>query len=54
MLLPMCHLDTAGFAFDVATGSGNPVKFEYWAMPSEDAEVKVVLSPSIIPGSSSR
>lgn len=40
MLLPMYHLDTAGFAFDVATVSGNPVKFEYWAMPSEDAEVK--------------
>lgn len=39
-LLPMYHLDKAGFAFDVATLSGNPVKFEYWAMPSEDAEVK--------------
>jgi molecular chaperone Hsp31 and glyoxalase 3 len=39
-LLPMYHLDKAGFAFDVATLSGNPVKFEYWAMPSEDAEVQ--------------
>lgn len=39
-LLPMYHLDKAGFAFDVATVSGNPVKFEYWAMPSEDKEVK--------------
>ncbi|PWE52027.1 protein deglycase HchA [Metarhizobium album] len=39
-LLPMYHLDKAGFEFDVATVSGNPVKFEYWAMPSEDAEVK--------------
>lgn len=39
-LLPMYHLDKAGFAFDVATVSGNPVKFEYWAMPAEDAEVK--------------
>lgn len=39
-LLPMYHLDKAGFAFDVATLSGNPVKFELWAMPSEDAEVK--------------
>ncbi|WP_054657359.1 glyoxalase III HchA, partial [Stenotrophomonas pictorum] len=38
-LLPMYHLDKAGFAFDVATLSGNPVKFEYWAMPSEDTEV---------------
>lgn len=39
-LLPMYHLDKAGFAFDVATLSGNPVKFEYWAMPSEDEKVK--------------
>lgn len=39
-LLPMYHLDKAGFAFDVATVSGNPVKFEFWAMPSEDDEVK--------------
>ncbi|AIR90333.1 glyoxalase III HchA [Pseudomonas cremoricolorata] len=39
-LLPIYHLDRAGFALDVATVSGNPVKFEYWAMPSEDAEVK--------------
>lgn len=39
-LLPMYHLDKAGFAFDVATLSGNPVKFELWAMPSEDEEVK--------------
>lgn len=38
-LLPMYHLDKAGFAFDVATLSGNPVKFEYWAMPREDQEV---------------
>ncbi|MCW6530702.1 protein deglycase HchA [Sphingomonas sp. MMSM20] len=39
-LLPMYHLDKAGFAFDVATISGNPVKFEFWAMPSQDDEVK--------------
>lgn len=39
-LLPMYHLHKAGFAFDVATLSGNPVKFEYWAMPSEDQEVQ--------------
>lgn len=39
-LLPMYHLDKAGFAFDAATLSGNPVKFEFWAMPSEDTEVK--------------
>lgn len=39
-LLPMYHLDAAGFEFDVATVSGNPVKFEFWAMPSEDEVVK--------------
>ncbi|WP_120512679.1 glyoxalase III HchA [Photobacterium salinisoli] len=39
-LLPMYHLDKAGFSFDVATLSGNPVKFEFWAMPSEDEEIK--------------
>lgn len=40
MLLPMHHLDKAGFAIDVATLSGNPVKLELWAMPREDAAVK--------------
>ncbi|HGS4746584.1 TPA: glyoxalase III HchA [Vibrio parahaemolyticus] len=39
-LLPMYHLDKAGFSFDVATLSGNSVKFEFWAMPSEDEEIK--------------
>lgn len=39
-LLPMYHLDKAGFSFDIATLSGNPVKFEWWAMPSEDEEAK--------------
>lgn len=38
-LLPMIHLVRAGFHIDVATVSGNPVKFEYWAMPREDQAV---------------
>lgn len=38
-LLPLYHLEKAGFGFDVATVSGNPAKFEFWAMPGEDAEV---------------
>lgn len=38
-LLPMYHLDAAGFSFDIATVSGNPVKFEFWAMPGEDQAV---------------
>ena len=38
-LVPMYHLHQAGFRFDVATVSGNPVKFEFWAMPGEDEAV---------------
>lgn len=38
-LLPMYHMHKAGFAFDVATLSGNPVKFEFWAMPKQQAEI---------------
>ncbi|HFG1517523.1 TPA: glyoxalase III HchA [Vibrio cholerae] len=43
-LLPMYHLDKAGFSFDIATLSGNPVKFEWWAMPREDQEVNGLYS----------
>lgn len=39
-LLPMYHMDKAGFEFDIATLSGNPVKFEFWAMPKEDEALK--------------
>jgi len=42
MLLPMHHLDQAGFAIDVATLSGNPVKLELWAMPKDDEAVQSV------------
>lgn len=42
MLLPMYHLDKAGFEFDVATLSGNPVKLEMWAMPGEDEAVRSI------------
>lgn len=38
-LLPMFHMHNAGFEIDVATLSGNPVKFEMWAMPNEDEAV---------------
>ncbi|MCA6096864.1 glyoxalase III HchA [Bradyrhizobium australafricanum] len=41
-LLPMYHLDKAGFEFDIATVSGNPVKFELWAFPKEDDAVKSI------------
>ena len=39
-LLPVLHLDAAGFDVDIATISGDPVKFEMWAMPKEDEAVK--------------
>lgn len=41
-LLPMYHLDRAGFDIDVATLSGDSVKLEMWAMPGEDELVKGV------------
>ena len=39
-LLPLLHLDAAGFEIDIATVSGNAVKFEHWAFPKEDEAVK--------------
>lgn len=38
-LLPMLHMHKAGFPIDIATLSGNSVKFEMWAMPGEDKAV---------------
>lgn len=38
-LLPLVHLEAAGFGIDVATVSGNPVKLEWWATPAEDTTV---------------
>lgn len=39
-LLPLLHLDAAGFEIDFATVSGDPVKLELWAFPKEDQAVK--------------
>jgi putative intracellular protease/amidase len=41
-LLPILHLDKAGFEVDIATISGDPVKFEVWAFPNEDEAVQGV------------
>ncbi len=38
-LVPMYHLHQAGFQFDIATPAGNPMKFEFWAMPKEDEAI---------------
>lgn len=38
-LVPMLHLQSAGFDFEIATPSGKPVVLEEWAMPTRDAAV---------------
>lgn len=43
-LLPMLHLDAAGFDIDIATISGDPAKFEMWAFPQEDEAVKGIFN----------
>ncbi len=39
-LVPMLHLQQAGFTFDIVTPSGKPVVFEMWAFPNQDTAVK--------------
>ena len=41
-LLPMLHLRNAGFEFEIATPTGNPVVFEMWAFPNEDVNVNSI------------
>lgn len=41
-LVPMIHMDRAGFDIDIATLSGNPVKMELWALPREDDDVRAI------------
>lgn len=41
-LVPMLHLQHAGFEFDIFTANGKPVKFEMWAMPQKDKNVKAI------------
>ena len=42
MLMPLYHLDAAGFEIEVAALSGKPAKLEMWAMPSEDEAVQSI------------
>ncbi len=44
LLLPLLHIDAAGFDVDVATLSGEPVKLEMWAFPKKDDAVKAIYS----------
>lgn len=39
-LVPMLHLQNAGFDFDVFTPTGKSVRFEMWAMPKNDTNVR--------------
>ncbi|WP_315582975.1 glyoxalase III HchA [Actinomyces viscosus] len=39
-LLPLMHLQAAGYEVEVATLSGNLAKFEMWAFPAQDEAVK--------------
>lgn len=39
-LLPIHHLHQAGYAIDVATVTGGPAKFEWWAFPRTDDAVR--------------
>lgn len=41
-LVPMLHLQSAGFDFEIATPTGQPVKFEMWAMPKKDKNVQTI------------
>lgn len=41
-LLPMLHLQSAGFEFDIITPTGKPVVFEMWAFPQNDTKVKAL------------
>ncbi|MGB1039967.1 MAG: glyoxalase III HchA [Flavobacteriales bacterium] len=41
-LLPMLHLQNAGFEFEIATLTGKPVVFEMWAFPEKDEYVNVI------------
>jgi len=38
-IVPMLHLQKAGFDFTIVTPSGNPAALEMWAMPAQDEHV---------------
>jgi molecular chaperone Hsp31 and glyoxalase 3 len=42
MLVPMLHLKSAGFEFDIFTPAGKPVQIEMWAMPTRDKNVMAI------------
>lgn len=42
-LVPMLHLEAAGFECDIFTPTGQPVALEMWAFPTQDDAVKGIL-----------
>lgn len=42
-LVPMLHLEAAGFESDIFTPTGKPVALEMWALPKEDEAVNGIL-----------
>lgn len=40
MLVPMLHLEEAGFEIDILTPTGKSAKIEMWAMPEKDEAVR--------------
>ncbi|MGW0039327.1 glyoxalase III HchA [Gordonia sp. NPDC003376] len=42
-LLPIHHIAQAGYGIDIATVSGGPGKFEWWAYPKDDAAIRAAL-----------
>ncbi len=44
MMLPMLHLNSAGFEIDIYTPTGQSVKIEMWAFPEKDENVKAIFS----------
>lgn len=42
-LVPILHLESAGFDTEIYTATGKPVMLEMWAMPSEDKAVGEML-----------
>lgn len=44
MLVPMLHLEAAGFTIDVVTPTGAPAQIEMWAMPERDRAVQDIFA----------
>lgn len=43
-LVPMLHLEAAGFEADIFTATGKPAVLEMWAFPTDDEAVKGILN----------